>query len=234
MRQLSGHITRRNSFAMALFALLVGIAGAYWLSPFQAPTEPESREEVQQRIATLKAWWSKGNVIVFIRHAERCDHSESPCLDDPDGITVRGRDQALAIGRAFDELGAQYTDVFASPSTRTKQTASYMFRTPVTENRGLANCKTISLDEFSLAKSSGRNLALVTHSHCIERLERLLSVNPFKETDYGSLLFVSIDDITRKPVSARLIHAVQFVADFQPPRQPSPATNLGSPIAKQD
>lgn len=40
-------------------------------------------------------------VVVLFRHAERCDRSDNTCLSDSTGITVKGAQDARALGKAF-------------------------------------------------------------------------------------------------------------------------------------
>ncbi|MFH7439529.1 histidine phosphatase family protein, partial [Pseudomonas syringae pv. tagetis] len=48
------------------------------------------------KISGLREHWRQGVVVVMFRHADRCDRSTNPCLSVTDGITVKGRDAALA------------------------------------------------------------------------------------------------------------------------------------------
>lgn len=220
-RELETHTTRHQVTRRAIYVLVLIIVsiGVVYASLFFQHLNIAPRglgKGLQQRMSTLASSWSKGNAIVLIRHSERCDHSDAPCLDNPEGITARGKDQALAMARVFEKLGIQRTDILTSPATRTKQTASFIFNVAAIESEALSSCKTITLDDVVNKKSSGRNLVMVTHSHCIEQLERLMNVEPFKETDYGSLLFISFDESTRQAITAELIDATEFMTGFIP------------------
>jgi phosphohistidine phosphatase SixA len=181
---------------------------------FSSPSVPEFKPGSPEKTRALASSWAKGEWIVLIRHEERCDRSTSPCPDVPDGITVNGKNLAVATGNAFESLGIQRTDFFTSPVARTKQTANYMFKTAVTAQEWLGNCKTITIDEIARHKAEERNLVLVTHSQCIEKLEKDMKVAAFREANYGALMFVSLDKKTRTPISAEIIEAAQFIADF--------------------
>ncbi len=41
--------------------------------------------------------WRAGNMVALIRHTERCDHSDNPCLDGDRGIH-RWQEYGRAIG----------------------------------------------------------------------------------------------------------------------------------------
>ncbi|RBJ69051.1 histidine phosphatase family protein, partial [Pseudomonas sp. MWU12-2534b] len=73
------------------------------------------------------AGWAKGDMIVLVRHVERCDHSPAPCLSGDDGITERSRSVAVGVGAQFEHLGLNRVDIYNSPMLRTVQTAGYMF-----------------------------------------------------------------------------------------------------------
>lgn len=207
---------QRAVYILLLIVVTIGVLSASLLVQRPNNVTPGSGASSQQRASSFATSWIKGNSIVLIRHAERCDHSEAPCLDDPEGITVSGRNQALAMRGAFEKLGIQRVDILTSPATRAKQSASFMFNVAAIESGFLSNCKTITFDDVAKTKVPERNLVLMTHSHCIERLERLLNVEPFKESDYGSLLIISLDEDTRRAVTVELIDATQFIDGFTP------------------
>ena len=211
-RKKKAPISRQIIYVAALMAIIA--LAVFWYVRFPRLSIPNLGENSKQRAANIASSWKNGNVIVFIRHAERCDRSETPCMNDPDGITTRGRDQAISIGKAFEKLDIQRVDVFTSPSTRTKQTAAYLFKAAATESELLTQCKTITFDEVANSKTVGRNLVLVTHDHCIERLEQLINIKEYKETTYSSLLFVSLDEKSKAPIAAELIDATKFLNEF--------------------
>lgn len=185
---------------------------------FVGSTLPDIGLVSPQGISALVASWAKGDVTVLVRHAERCDRSAAPCLAAPDGITGRGRDQAAAIGEAFSRLGTRHADVFASPMTRTKQTAAYMFGAAAAEQGWLADCRAITPGDIARSKVAGRNLILVTHSHCINKIEKDIKFPAAGEPAYGSLLFIILDEGNKMPVAAGAINAEQFIADVSADR----------------
>lgn len=137
--------------------------------------------------------WQAGEVVVLVRHAERCDRSSNPCLGPADGITQLGSQSAAAVGRGFVGLGMAQADVFASPVTRTEQSAHYMFGKAAATQEWLASCGATLRDDVIAHKIPHRNSILVTHSGCISDFEKQTGYQHAAFTDYSSSLFVSID-----------------------------------------
>lgn len=166
--------------------LLTGYA--YW------PRSPVSlaRGENMDR-SGLYASWKKGEVVVLVRHGERCDRSKNECLGPKDGITQNGNAVSAAVGQSFSSLGLEQTDVLTSPATRTAQTAQAMFGRPIEAQDWLYNCNKTSFDEVMKHKANARNLVLVTHSGCISELERTQGYSYPELSEYSSALFVSLD-----------------------------------------
>lgn len=180
---------------------------------FAPPAAPELRLDSQQGMASLTSAWAKGEVIVLIRHMERCDRSAGPCLDAPDGITVAGKNLAVEQGAAFARLGIEGADIFTSPYTRTRQTSSHLFKVAVPELAWLAECKTVTPDVLAPLKVEGRNLILVTHSHCIEKIEKDIGL-AVEEPPYGGMLFLTFADGRPQPVATGTITAERFIANI--------------------
>ncbi|MEN0105106.1 MAG: histidine phosphatase family protein [Pseudomonas sp.] len=150
--------------------------------------------------AGLLQSWKKGEVVVLVRHAERCDQSDNPCLADASGITIEGSDAARDVGKAFQQLGMDGTDVFASPLVRTVQTSSFMLGKAVATQPWLTGCKASLQHDMLAHKSAHRNLMLVTHSTCINALEDQLNpAGAHYDSAYASALFVTVDSTTGKP-----------------------------------
>jgi phosphohistidine phosphatase SixA len=144
----------------------------------------------------LREHWQQGDLIVLVRHAERCDRSSSPCLASAEGITVRGSQSARQLGQGFAALGLANADVLSSDQLRAAQTAQSMFdQTPV-EQPWLYDCQGAMLQKALEHKVAHRNLILVTHSECIEDLEHSVSVTAPATPDYASSLFVLSDGKT--------------------------------------
>ncbi|MEG1041623.1 MAG: histidine phosphatase family protein [Pseudomonas sp.] len=137
--------------------------------------------------------WSKGAVIVLIRHAERCDRSNHACLNDPSGITVAGSEAAKGVGNGLQRLGMKDTEVLSSPEVRTLQTAHFIFGKAISSEDWVKECDKDFADTALAHKSPQHNLVLVTHSGCIDHMERQLNVpGGLRSSDYASALFISV------------------------------------------
>ncbi|WP_024681901.1 histidine phosphatase family protein [Pseudomonas syringae] len=141
----------------------------------------------------LRASWEKGDVVVLVRHGERCDRSSNECLGPDDGITHNGSVVSADVGQSLNELGLAQTDVITSPMTRTVQTAQSMFGHPVQAQGWLYDCDETMLEQVMVHKSAKRNLILVTHSGCISQLESLHGYPHAGTSAYDSALFISLD-----------------------------------------
>lgn len=145
------------------------------------------------RRANFYSLWEKGEVVVLMRHAERCDHSTGPCLAQADGITARGRHVAEQLGRRLQALGLDRTTLYNSPLRRTEQTSNYAFNRTTAGQDWLVNCRKSMLDDVLKHKLDGHNLILVTHSECISQLEESLHVPAPVSLDYAASLIVSVN-----------------------------------------
>ncbi|WP_397448289.1 histidine phosphatase family protein [Pseudomonas sp. NA-150] len=147
------------------------------------------------QMATLGVYsqWQAGNVVVLVRHAERCDRSSNPCLGPADGITRVGNDSGIEAGVGFKNLGLSNTDILASPLHRTAQTATAIFGKAVPEQDWLVSCESGNmLTDIVAHKVDHRNLVLVTHSGCIGGLEKQLGYPHADTAEYTSSLFISL------------------------------------------
>lgn len=139
------------------------------------------------------ASWHNGDLIVLVRHEERCDRSTNPCLGPDDGLTLLGSQSASALGKAFQTLGMDNSDVLSSPTTRTAQTSLFMFGKTQLSPGPLAICGDAMGEEILGHKIPGRNLLLITHSACISDFERALGFEHADAAEYGSSLFVEVN-----------------------------------------
>ncbi|MGI9277801.1 MAG: hypothetical protein ACR2PT_23510 [Endozoicomonas sp.] len=152
----------------------------------------------------LEAHWTQGNVVSLVRHAERCDRSESECLDGNDGITVPGVDQAVEVGKAYDYLPQQATVIFNSPVKRTDQSADFMFGDESSDQKWLREgCKENLLDDIFKYKEDGKNLILITHSTCIDALgeeqgDKLIELDIHEPETYAGSFFLTVDKEEKK------------------------------------
>ncbi|PWB34427.1 histidine phosphatase family protein [Pseudomonas sp. SDI] len=147
----------------------------------------------QIRSSGVYADWDKGEIILLVRHAERCDRSNNPCLDEPSGITSAGSEAAAQVGAGISRLGLEHTDVLSSTSTRTQQTAHFMFGKLAPGEAWVEQCNKGFAAHALAHKKPDRNLVLVTHSGCIDQLERQLGVpGGERSSGYAEALFVSV------------------------------------------
>ncbi|KQV20166.1 phosphoglycerate kinase [Pseudomonas sp. Root329] len=198
---LSRFARYRNAAVVLTSALLV-IALTVWL--LHPAAVPDLAHGNVAGARALKADWAKGNVIVLVRHVERCDHSSAPCLIGNDGITERSRSVAVEVGAQFEQLGLNKADIYNSPILRTAQTAGYMFNKVGVGEKWLINCKGTMLRDALAHKVAGRNLILVTHSECMSQLEKDLKL-PTATLGYGASLFISAET----PQAPRMLGVIE-------------------------
>lgn len=186
---LSRFARYRNTIVVLASALLVVPLILFLLRPAAAPDLAHGNVAGFQ---ALLAGWAKGDMIVLVRHVERCDHSSAACLVGNDGITERSRSVAVEVGQHFEQLGLSKADIYNSPMLRTAQTAAYMFNKVGTGEDWLISCKGTMLRDALAHKVAGRNLILVTHSECMEQLEKDLKLSG-STPGYGASLFISAE-----------------------------------------
>lgn len=186
---LSRFARYRNAAVVLASALLVIPLTVWLLRPAAVPDLAHGNVAGARALA---ADWAKGDVIVLVRHVERCDHSRAACLTGNDGITDRSRSVAVEVGVNFEQLGLSHADIYNSPIIRTAQTAGYMFNKVGVGEEWLINCKGTMLRDALAHKVAGRNLILVTHSECMSQLEKDLKW-PASTLGYGASLFISAE-----------------------------------------
>lgn len=166
---------------------------------------PDVNDAAQWRDSGIAAQWAQGNVILLVRHAERCDRSEHVCLADPQGITVLGSQQATEVGKGLSLLPQDGAERLSSPEVRTRQTAQFLFGQPLVTQDWVGDCDKDFAQAALAHKHAGHNLVLVTHSGCIDQLERRLHVpGGERSSAYASALFVAVPEAGR----ARLLGQV--------------------------
>ncbi|NVL42437.1 histidine phosphatase family protein, partial [Pseudomonas syringae pv. actinidiae] len=80
-------------------ALLTGYS--YW------PRSPVSLVQGENMaMSGLYASWEKGDVMVLVRHGERCEPPSNDCLGASDGITRYGSSVSTDVGRSFERTRA--------------------------------------------------------------------------------------------------------------------------------
>lgn len=169
-----------------VFALLV-TAFLFW------PRSPEDLG-IGNRLVTsgVLASWRNGDLVVLVRHEERCDRSDNPCFGPADGLTINGTQRAADLGIAFETLGMERTDVLSSPTTRTAQTSLFMFGKTELSPGPLAICGDAMGEEILSHKQPDRNLMLITHSACMNDFQEALGYPHAQAAEYGSALFVQV------------------------------------------
>lgn len=195
-------LTRHSVFYSALsayrYALLIAcilamtVAGVSY--SLRRPAAPVDLAQGNHLLTSgFYAGWQRGDLVVVMRHVERCDHSTNPCLAEPDGITRKGSDVATALGQSMRAMDLSTTDLYNSPLRRTEQTAQAIFHRTTPAQDWLINCRKTMLDDVLKHKLDHRNLILVTHSECIAQLEKSLNVSGPESLDYGASLIVSVN-----------------------------------------
>lgn len=144
--------------------------------------------------------WQDGDLIVFVRHLERCSRVDAACMDDePTGITQRSSALGLAMRTQIAGLGLATTDVYSSPLTRTSQTGALLFAEPIASKDFLYQCKDNFVQDALAKKVPGRNLVLVTHSSCLDAVNENFS---YAEVDYeyGAAVFLNVESPTEQTI----------------------------------
>ena len=184
----------RHTFRVLLTAAAIGVSlllltgYTYWP---RSPIELASGQNMSR--AGLYASWKKGEVVVLVRHGERCDRSDNECLGPEDGITRNGSQVSAQVGHSLSQLGLAQTDILASPSTRTAQTAESLFGHPVASQDWLFDCEKMNLGQVMAHKANDRNLVVVTHSGCIGQIESQQGYPHAEISEYDSAVFISLD-----------------------------------------
>lgn len=170
--------------------LLAAIALAVWI--FDPPELPDLATDAGAAQEQVRQSWQLGEVVVLVRHLERCDRSESPCLDGPDGITARSVNVGRALSEDFYQLGLDQAMLYNSPMARTDQTADILFGDYSSDRNWLNECRKSDslLSDVMRYKRPGKNLVLITHSTCIARFEEALGFSS-DTPDYGTSIFLT-------------------------------------------
>lgn len=182
---------KRRAWAGLLAVVVLAPLVAWLLRPTSALDLAPAHRLQQAGIFTE---WAGGNMVVVVRHAERCDRSQGQCLGDPSGITTDGARVAASAGQALNAMGMQDTDVISSPAVRTLQTSQAMFSRPVDAVNWLQACDKHAIEDVMALKKPGRNLMVITHSECIDAYESQLDVGSTPASGYASALFISKRD----------------------------------------
>ncbi|WP_301601342.1 MULTISPECIES: hypothetical protein [Pseudomonas] len=210
--ELNRLVRYRNALLVSLAALLVIPLTLVMLRPAAVADLAQAGNDSAM---ALTAGWARGEMVVLVRHVERCDRSRAPCLAEPDGITDRARDVAVALGARFERLGLSRTDIYNSPLTRAVQTSAYMFNHASSTQDWLFNCRKTLLRDIRRYKVPGRNLVLVTHSECMGALEDAMNFS-MPSPGYGLALFLTEHSASQAPKVMGYIEAPDWPQVFKP------------------
>lgn len=199
--QLNGLITRvkrglnpiRWSKRTSIIAGAVAATSLLTVALLQPPAIADLSEESRYQLPDLLAQWKRGEVVVLVRHLERCDKEDFPCWEGNDGITARSVAVGQELGDDFFQLGLDNSDIYNSPLSRTAQTEAIVFKDVGKDQEWLFRCRETMLSDAIKSKVPGRNLVLVTHSSCIAKFEQALGYDS-ETPDYGTALFFSASE----------------------------------------
>lgn len=186
---------RLRVWAVVVLAAVV----VFTVQRYQDPKPADLSKSPFALTASMLAEWQDGDVIVFVRHLERCSRVDAACLDGPTGITQRATGTGLALREQFAALGLAASDIYSSPLTRTSQTSALLFATPTANEEFLYRCKDNFVQQALAKKVPGRNLVLVTHSSCMDAVNESLS---YAEVDYeyGAAVFLNVESVTEQNI----------------------------------
>lgn len=190
---LPAPVRRRVRWAM-LLVIASAAAVAVWFASASRVVELGSDPSLFQ--TQVAAHWRSGDVLLLIRHAERCDRSEHLCAGDHAGITLQGSDAAGQVSEGLRQLGLNRLQIVSSEALRTRQTAEVIAGHPVPTADWAGDCDT-GFSQAALAhKRPGENLAVVTHSGCIDHFERTAGIAAGERSSaYTEALFIAVDGV---------------------------------------
>ena len=171
-------------------AVAASVALQLWLAP---PAIIDLSEEAPSHSAELLESWDEGEVIVVMRHLERCDRYDVPCLTSKEGITARSEPVAKTLRAHFHALGLEHADIYNSPMLRTAETEALVFDDIGHDQDWLIQCQQDFLGDSLKNKKADRNLVLITHSRCIKRFQKALELDD-ETPKYGAALFFHVGD----------------------------------------
>ncbi|HKM36159.1 MAG TPA: histidine phosphatase family protein [Thiopseudomonas sp.] len=193
--------TKKQLFAAVLATAATAAAAAVVLtSQLLADPKPVDLSENPFALTTnLLAEWQDGDLIVLVRHLERCSRVDAACLGEPTGITQRSTAAGLELREQFLGLGLAATDIYSSPLVRTSQTRSLLFPESTANEDFLYQCKENFVQDALAKKVPGRNLVLVTHSSCMDEANESLN---YAEVDYeyGASVFINVESPTEQQI----------------------------------
>lgn len=192
---------RRGALAACMAASFATALGAFVMHP---PEIEDLSEERSKELPSLLDQWEEGDVVVLLRHLERCDKEDYPCLEGTEGITSRSVPVGSLLAEGFGQLGLSKTDVYNSPLTRTAQTEELVFNDLGIDEDWLYKCRETMLEDALERKVPGKNMVLVTHSSCISAFEQSLGYDT-ETPEYGTALFFT------KSADSKFLKVVGFL-----------------------
>ncbi|WP_147459066.1 histidine phosphatase family protein [Pseudomonas sp. AOB-7] len=171
-----------------IWSVGVSLAVAAGALIFHPPEIVDLSAEGRGKLPDLLTQWENGNVIVLLRHLERCDKESYPCLEGTEGVTSRSVAVGNVLADSFAQLGLGKTDIYNSPLKRTAQTEAIVFDDVGVDKDWLYKCRETMVSDALRHKVPSKNLILVTHSSCISAFERELGYDSDKPA-YGTSLF---------------------------------------------
>lgn len=192
MTELFQHYINTGKAKLFVGALFVTTLVLVVSQLFIDPKPADLSESSFALTSNMLAEWQGGDLIVFVRHLERCSRVDAACLNEPSGITWRASAVGLELRKEFVDLGLTATDVYSSPLIRTSQTSALLFAEPTANKDFLYQCKKSFVQDALAQKTPGRNLVLITHSSCMDEVNDSLS---YAEVDYeyGTAVFVNVE-----------------------------------------
>lgn len=164
-----------------------------------APKPADLSESPFALTANLLAEWQDGDVIVLVRHLERCSRVDAACLGEPSGITQRSTATGAELREQFSGLGLAATDIYSSPLIRTSQTRTLLFPEATANEDFLYQCKKNFVQDALAKKIPGRNLVLVTHSSCMDEVNESFAYGEV-DYEYGASVFINVESQTEQQI----------------------------------
>ena len=182
--------------AGACAVAVVVVVASQWLA---APKPADLSESPFALTANLLAEWQDGDVIVLVRHLERCSRVDAACLGEPSGITQRSTAIGAELREQFSGLGLAATDIYSSPLIRTSQTRTLLFPEATANEDFLYQCKKNFVQDALAKKIPGRNLVLVTHSSCMDEVNESFAYGEV-DYEYGASVFINVESQTEQQI----------------------------------
>ena len=190
------NISKAKLFAGALAVATLALTANQLLDE---PKPADLSESPFAMTNNLRTEWQDGDVIVLVRHLERCSRVDAACLGESSGITQRSTSVGLELREQFAGLGLISADIYSSPLVRTSQTSELLFPLAAASEDFLYQCKDNFVQDALAKKVSGRNLVLVTHSSCMDEVNSSLN---YEEVDYeyGAAVFINVESDTQQQI----------------------------------